>query len=40
MIMTRITSQEAGVEKPHSHFFDVCLEKVPEKNPDFPVIVS
>lgn len=71
-----VTSQEAGVEKPHPHFFDVCLEKagclpeecafigdnrkkdvqgaldhgmrgiwysqekVPEKNPDFPVIVS
>lgn len=71
-----VTSQEAGVEKPHPHFFDVCLEKagclpeecafigdnrkkdvqgaldhgmrgiwysqekVQEKNPDFPVIVS
>ena len=22
-----VTSQEAGVEKPHPHFFDVCLEK-------------
>lgn len=22
-----VTSQEAGVEKPHPHFFDICLEK-------------
>ena len=22
-----VTSQETGVEKPHPHFFEVCLEK-------------